>query len=429
MAENETRTARRVPSAEPARDARGGPAPKTAQTSPGAAPRRKRRKLRRTLRQIFRTAAIVLLALLGLVLLLGLSPLLVLLLLIPAHIRAKYEDGAFSGELRYAFLRVPLTGKKPPEAPETPASGEKAAKKSAEKASGTKKQPLSEQLGLVRALVEAGWVALKRLLRHLRVTELDVRVRAAAGDAADTALLYGRLYGIAGTVYSLLGANGRLGRFHFEAVPDFDGDKSVYNARAALSLRPFWLVSAAFAGGLKLLAALIRQKIAHTPPGSEVPGAKIPTTTTKGGKKMAHPIENLMGTSMQKIREMVDVNTMIGDPIHITDKITVIPISRASFGFASGGSDIPTKQDKEFFGGGAGAGVKIDPVAFIVVNGDDVQLLPYAPAPAPGADRAISMVPGLIDQISGLFKKNKKDAPEEAPAEEAAVVPAEDKAE
>ena len=128
MAENEARTARRVPSAEPAKDARDGSSPKTAQASPGAAPRRKRRKLRGELRQVFLTAAIVLLALLGLVLLLGLSPLLVLLLLIPAHIRGKYEDGAFSGELRYAFLRVPLTGKKPPETPETPASGEKAAK-------------------------------------------------------------------------------------------------------------------------------------------------------------------------------------------------------------------------------------------------------------------------------------------------------------
>ena len=131
---------------------------------------------------------------------------------------------------------------------------------------------------------------------------------------------------------------------------------------------------------------------------------------------MAHPIENLMGTSMQKIREMVDVNTMIGDPIRITEKITVIPVSRASFGFASGGSDIPSKQDKELFGGGAGAGVKIDPVAFIVVNGDDVQILPYSPAPAPGADRAISMVPGLIEQISSLFKKKKDDEGGDAPA-------------
>ena len=142
-----------------------------------------------------------------------------------------------------------------------------------------------------------------------------------------------------------------------------------------------------------------------------------------------HPIQGVLETAMQNIKEMVDVNTIIGDPINTPDGITIIPVSKVNFGFASGGSDIPTKQDKEFFGGGAGAGVKIDPVAFIVVNGDDVQLLPYAPAPAPGADRAISMVPGLIDQISGLFKKNKKDAPEEAPAEEAAVVPAEDKAE
>ena len=363
----------------------------------------------------------VLLGAAGLGLLLTLSPLLLLLLLIPARLTASYGEGGLTGAVRYAFLRFPLKGRG--SEPKKPASGEKSSGRKGEQ-TGEKpkkeKKSLSGRTALLRPMLSAAGKALEVLLRHLRVRELDVRIRAAAGDAADTAVLYGRLYAAAGTVYSLLGARGKLGRFHFEARPDFDGEKTVWEVRADVSMQGIWAVWAALRGGTALLGALIRNALSGS--GNSTPDG-VPSfeqvhsqTTTKGGKTMAHPIENLMGTSMQKIREMVDVNTMIGDPIRITEKITVIPVSRASFGFASGGSDIPSKQDKELFGGGAGAGVKIDPVAFIVVNGDDVQILPYSPAPAPGADRAISMVPGLIEQISSLFKKKKDDEGGDAPA-------------
>lgn len=399
---------------------------------PPAGERKKRRKrkraFRRALTRFFRALIVILLGAAALALLLALSPLLVLLSLIPARLRVVCEENAVSGEIQYVFLRFPLSGKVPSEPPKPPESAEQRKKTSAGKGK-KEKQPLSERLSLVRPMIEAGWVALRRLLRHVRVRQLDVCVRVAAEDPADAALLYGRLYAAAGVAYSLLGSGGRLGRFHFEASPDFNATCTVCNGRACASVRPVWLFCALLCGGSKLLTALIRQKMSNPPPGLNAPdanpnaaptGGADPDLFRKGGKTMSHPIENLMGTSMQKIREMVDVNTMIGDPIHITDKITVIPISRASFGFASGGSDIPSKQAKDLFGGGAGAGVKIDPVAFIVVNGDDVQLLPYAPAPAPGADRAISMVPGLIEQISGLFKKKtdeKPDDAENAPAE------------
>lgn len=88
------------------------------------------------------------------------------------------------------------------------------------------------------------------------------------------------------------------------------------------------------------------------------------------------PIQDLMGVTMEKMREMVDVQTIIGDPIVVSDKVTIVPVSKVSYGFASGGSDLPVKTNpKDLFGGGAGAGVSIQPVAFLVVQEDGVRLL------------------------------------------------------
>ena len=90
---------------------------------------------------------------------------------------------------------------------------------------------------------------------------------------------------------------------------------------------------------------------------------------------MSNAIEGILGVSMEKIREMVDVNTIIGDPISAPNGTTIIPVSKVSFGFASGGSDLPT-QAAEKFAGGAGAGVTVKPQAFIVIKTDgDVELL------------------------------------------------------
>jgi len=87
-----------------------------------------------------------------------------------------------------------------------------------------------------------------------------------------------------------------------------------------------------------------------------------------------HPIQGMMDTTLERIREMVDASTVIGDPI-VTGDTTIIPVSKISYGFASGGSDFPTKQEKDCFGGGGGAGVSVTPVAFLVISGAGVQLL------------------------------------------------------
>ena len=126
-----------------------------------------------------------------------------------------------------------------------------------------------------------------------------------------------------------------------------------------------------------------------------------------------HPIEGMLGVSMEKIREMVDVNTIIGDPITTPDGTVIIPVSKVSFGFGSGGSDFPNKQNQELFGGGAGAGVSIHPLAFLVVGEGDVRLLQMSPNNST-ADKLVDAVPGFIDKISSMFsKEKKKDKPAE----------------
>ncbi len=122
-----------------------------------------------------------------------------------------------------------------------------------------------------------------------------------------------------------------------------------------------------------------------------------------------HPIEGLMGTTLEKIKQMVDVNSIIGDPITAPDGTIIVPISKVSYGFASGGSDFPAKSmpEKQFFGGGTGAGVSISPVAFLTISNGDVKLLRVDPGNT-SVDRIIEQAPELIDKVSGIFGKGKK---------------------
>ncbi len=126
-----------------------------------------------------------------------------------------------------------------------------------------------------------------------------------------------------------------------------------------------------------------------------------------------HPINDMMSTTMQKIREMVDANTIVGQPISTPEGMTLIPVSKLSFGFASGGSDFVGKNhkpgDTNTFGGGSGAGVNITPVAFLVVRGDSVRLLPVDPPANNTLDRALEMAPELVDKVTTFLDKKKED--------------------
>lgn len=121
-----------------------------------------------------------------------------------------------------------------------------------------------------------------------------------------------------------------------------------------------------------------------------------------------HPIQGLMGVTIDKIREMVDTSTIIGDPIRVDATTTIIPVSRVTFGFASGGSDVAPKSDKQMFGGGTGAGVSVTPVAFLVISGGNVrtvQLIEKVTA----VDNAIAALPDLVEKITAMMKKDKGD--------------------
>ena len=122
-----------------------------------------------------------------------------------------------------------------------------------------------------------------------------------------------------------------------------------------------------------------------------------------------HPIESMMNTTMEKIKTMVDASTMIGDPITTPDGTVIIPVSKVSFGFASGGSDLPTTKQGDLFGGGAGGGVSVQPLAFLVIKDGHVELLQINDNKNT-ADRVVAMVPEMVDKLGVLFtKKDKKD--------------------
>ncbi len=119
-----------------------------------------------------------------------------------------------------------------------------------------------------------------------------------------------------------------------------------------------------------------------------------------------HPIQGLMDVTLEKIKKMVDSNTIIGNPINMADGTLILPISKVTFGFASGGSDFPTKTNKELFGGGGGAGVSISPIAFLIVRDGNVRMIQLADT-SNSVDRAIGMMPEMVDKITDLFKKGK----------------------
>lgn len=136
-----------------------------------------------------------------------------------------------------------------------------------------------------------------------------------------------------------------------------------------------------------------------------------------------NPLSELMQDCMAKVREMVDTNTIVGQPITTPDGVTLIPISKVSIGFGGGGSAFGNKKDPAAqgnLGGGIGAGVKIDPVAFIIVKDGAVRMMPVSAPAKTTADRIVEMVPGVVDQVSSLIAGHKKAAPaaEEAVFEE-----------
>ena len=122
----------------------------------------------------------------------------------------------------------------------------------------------------------------------------------------------------------------------------------------------------------------------------------------------------ILGTSIEKIKDLVDVSTIIGEPIKISETLQIIPVSKVTYGFASGGTDFPSKSNQELFGGG-GAGITISPVAFLVVNNGSVSVK-YINAAEGSVERVIGMVPDIVDKATDVISqlKNKDNTVDNA---------------
>ena len=114
----------------------------------------------------------------------------------------------------------------------------------------------------------------------------------------------------------------------------------------------------------------------------------------------------ILATTIEKVRQLVDVSTIIGEPIQLSEEITVVPVSKVTYGFASGGSDFPSKSNAELFGGGGGAGITINPVAFLILKDGEVTLK-HITANDNAAERIVNMIPDVIDKVTGIAEKAK----------------------
>ena len=125
-------------------------------------------------------------------------------------------------------------------------------------------------------------------------------------------------------------------------------------------------------------------------------------------EKKKTPLSDLMDASLAKIREMVDSNTVVGEPITTADGVTLIPVSRLSFGFGCGGGDYGKQPDK--LGAGAAAGVRVEPMAFLVVKDGVTRMLPVGTPAITTVDRIVEMVPQVMDRVEGFIDKKREKA-------------------
>ena len=126
---------------------------------------------------------------------------------------------------------------------------------------------------------------------------------------------------------------------------------------------------------------------------------------------MSTSLPNMLENTIAKIREMVDVNSVVGTPITTPDGVTIIPISKVSIGFGGGGSDFVSKnvnKQENPFGGGAGGGVKVVPIAFLIVKDGTVRMLPVAAPASTTADRVVEMVPDVLDKVAAFIDSHTK---------------------
>ena len=123
---------------------------------------------------------------------------------------------------------------------------------------------------------------------------------------------------------------------------------------------------------------------------------------------MSQKLPNMLENTIQKIREMVDVNSVIGEPITTADGVTIIPVSKVSVGFGGGGSDFATnKPGSDNFGGGVGGSVKVSPICFLIIKDGNVRMMPVPEPASSTADRVVEMLPDTLDKLTAYLDSRK----------------------
>lgn len=264
--------------------------------------------------------------------------------------------------------------------------------------------------GLLSDLLSAAAEGTGFLVRHFPL-RVRLQMVVAEGDAAETGIRYGRtnaaVYGILASAHHFL----RLKKQEISIQPDFTASQgSVEFSLHGRMLPLFALLGTGNIAGRFLAKTLKRNRRTRA-----AKAAGSSADHKDGGISMnnEHPINGLLDSSMQNLRSLVDANTVIGEAITTPDGTVIIPVSKVSFGFGSGGSDLPTQKEGELFGGGAGGGVSVQPLAFLVVKDGDVRLLQFDNSKNV-ADRAVSLMPELFDKVSELFSKKDKNPPDSA---------------
>ena len=344
-----------------------------------------------------------------------------LLLLIPLGVRVTFEK-ELRVQLKIGFIPItlyppkPKKPKKEKKKKEKPEEAPKEEKKE-KKPNILKEKGLDWLLDTIKnaAILTKG--VLRDFFRHLKIKRLLVSISYCGEDADDTAVKYGYLCLSVYPAVSILVNISKCRRYGVDITPVFDANgESVYHVDFEVYIRLLWLFALAFKHGFKALRLVLSLRN-KTKADKEILEEEINRISDKGAFDMDHPIGNLMNVTMDKIKEMVDVNTIVGNPITSADGTLIIPVSKVSYGFASGGSDLPSKTEKNLFGGGSGAGVTIQPIAFLTVYQGNVRLISVNNN-GDGLEKLVDMVPDVVEKVKGFFKKDKKDNKELAAADD-----------
>ena len=337
---------------------------------------------------------------------LGIILFIILLMLIPIGIKAGFE-GELKAYLKIGFIPIRIYPPKPKKEKKKKPEDEKAEEEKEKKPGLIKEKGIMWLVDVIREAAQLATGALKSFFRHLQIKRLNISISYHGEDAEDTAVKYGYFCLSVYPAVSILVKASNCKQYGVDISPNFnDGEESRYAIDIYAYIRVFWLVALVFRYGFKALKLIISIKRGRKTKNDDQ-SLSDTNILYEGESDMEHPIGNLMNVTMEKIKEMVDVNTIVGNPITAEDGTLIIPVSKVSYGFASGGSDLPTKnENKDLFGGGSGAGVTIQPIAFLTVYQGNVRLISVNGGD--GIDKIMGMVPDVVDKVKGFFKKDKK---------------------